>query len=63
MSNESQIIPTCSKCGGVHANDYDSFWEDGSGGKLCQMCWEAVADAEWWNRVMAMDASIEADKS
>ena len=46
--------PTCSRCGGIHANDCDSFWDDGKGGKLCQMCWEAVADEEWRDRVRAM---------
>ena len=43
--------PTCSRCGGVHANDYDSYWEDGKGGLLCQMCWESVADEMWWDRM------------
>jgi hypothetical protein len=46
--------PICSRCGGVHANDCDSYWEDGEGGLLCQMCWESVADQMWWDRMKAI---------
>ena len=46
MRNEMNN-PVCSRCGNVHANDCDSYREDGNGGKLCQMCWEAVEDQMW----------------
>jgi len=51
--------PRCSRCGGVHANDDDVFWDDGKGGVLCQMCWEAVADREWWERMKAIESIQE----
>ena len=49
----------CSRCGGVHANDYDSYWEDGNGGQLCQMCREAVADEMWWDRIKSLALNFE----
>ena len=44
----------CSRCGGVHSNDYDSCGEDGNGGQLCQMCLEAVEDEKWWDRMKSI---------
>lgn len=44
----------CSRCGGVHSNDYDSYCEDGNGGQLCQMCLEAVEDERWWDRMKSI---------
>lgn len=49
MSKANCNNPVCSQCGGVHANDNNLYWEDGNGGKLCQMCMESAEDQMQWD--------------
>lgn len=37
----------CSRCSEA-ITDPAEAWPDGTHGVLCQDCWEAVTDAEWW---------------
>ena len=45
----------CPKCGLLNDDDWpvtvDGVAQDGG----CQLCWEAEADAMWWDAVTAME--------
>jgi len=44
-------VTECTKCGKAN----DDKWPDGDDGGLCQICWEAYCDKEWWDRIEAID--------
>jgi len=37
--------------------DSAEAWPNGSGGTLCQDCWEIESDAAWWATMRALDGA------
>jgi hypothetical protein len=48
-------MTTCNTCSSAIPDPAERWPGRGSGGTLCQECWEAESSASWWATVRALD--------